>query len=202
MIHPEYKIEIVGRSVLVTDAMKRHAEEKLSKIEKFHNHIMNIHVTMDITHLTHKVTIIAKFDHFKVKAEGESNDMYASIDLAVERLESQFRRWKEKIQEHHQKKLSSIDLDVLFLKKPYYRELEEFNAEIAEESAAREKRKSELPHMTSRKKIPLKDLTADEAIMKLELSKDAFLLYRSEEDRKLKVMYRRKDGDYGIIQPE
>lgn len=202
MTNSEYNITIVGKSVLVTDAMKAHAQEKLSKIEKFHNHIMHIHVKMDIEHLTHKVVIIAKFDHFKVKAEAESNDMYVSIDLAVDRLQRQLRRWKEQIQDHSQKKLSAIDLDVLFLKKPYYRELEEFNAEIEEENAKKAKSELELPHMTGRKKIPLKELTTDEAIMKLELSKDHFLLYRSEEDRKLKVMYRREDGNYGIIQPE
>ncbi|MES2198570.1 MAG: ribosome-associated translation inhibitor RaiA [Chlamydiota bacterium] len=202
MTNPEYNITIMGKSVLVTDAMKTHAQEKLSKIEKFHNHIMNIQVKMDIEHLTHKVVIIAKFDHFKVKAEASSADMYASIDLAVERLQRQLSRWKEQIQDHSQKKLSSIDLDVLFLKKPYYREIEEFNEEIEEENAKKAKSNLELPHMTKKKTIPLKELKADEAIMKLELSKDHFLLYRSEEDRKLKVMYRREDGNYGIIQSE
>lgn len=202
MTNPEYNISIVGRSVLVTDAMKLHAQEKLSKIEKFHNHIMNIQVKMDIEHLTHKVVIIAKFDHFKVKAEAESNDMYASIDLAVDRLERQLSRWKEQIQDHSQKKLSSIDLDVLFLNKPYYRELEAINIEIEEENAKQAKKKLEPPHMTGKKTIPLKELKIDEAMMKLELSKDHFLLYRSEEDRKLKVMYRRNDGNYGIIQSE
>lgn len=48
----------------------------------------------------------------------------------------------------------------------------------------------------------LKELTREEALMKMELSRDAFLVYRSEEDRRLKVLYRRKDGNYGIIEPE
>lgn len=202
MTNPEYNINIVGRNVLVTDAMKLHAQDKLSKIERFHNHIMNIQVKMDIEHLIHKVVIIAKFDHFKVKAEAESGDMYVSIDLAIERLQRQLSRWKEQIQDHSQKKLSSIDLDVVFFQKPYIREIEEFNAEIEAENARKEKSKFEIPHITGRKKIPLKELRTDEAIMKLELSKDSFLLYRSEEDRKLKVMYRRDDGNYGIIQSE
>ncbi len=202
MINPEYNITIIGRSVLVTDAMKAHAQDKLSKIERFHNHIMNIQVKMDIEHLTHKVVIIAKFDHFKVKAEAESTDMYASIDLAIDRMQRQLRRWKEQIQSHSQKKLSTVDLDVLFFKNPYAKEIAEFNAEIEEENARKAKSKLELPHVTGRKTIPLKELSIDEAVMKLELSKDHFLLYRSEEDRKLKVMYRREDGNYGIIQPE
>lgn len=198
----DYNVHIIGRSVLVTEAMKLHAQEKLSKIDRLHNHVMDIHVTMDIEHLQHKVVIIAKFDHFKVKAEANSTDMYASIDLAVDRLQKQLKRWKERIKEHHDKKLSSIDLDVLFFKNPYYSELEEFNAEIEEENTKQAQKLLHQPQVLGRKTIPLKELKVDEAIMKLELSKDSFLLYRSEEDRKLKVMYRRKDGNYGIIQPE
>ncbi len=198
----EHKINVIGRSVLVTDAMKKHAQDKLSKIDKFHNHVMHIQITMDIEHLKHKVVIVAKFEHFKVKAEAESTDMYASIDLAVDRLQSQLRRWKDKIQDHGRKKANSVDLDVLFFSNPYVKEIEQFNAEIEAANLQAEKKRTDFPHMTKCKQIPLKELNVEEAMMKLELSKDNFLLYRSEEDRKLKVMYRRKDGNYGIIQPE
>lgn len=202
MTNESYTVTIVGRNVLVTEAMKRHAKEKLEKLERLHSHPMHITVTMDIEHMQHTVKILAKFDHFTAKTEAESTDMYVSIDKAVEKLQTKLRRWREKIRDHGKKQAVSVDLDVLFFSNPYRSELEEYNAEIAEINDCEGKKRFEVPHMTSCKKISLKELTAEEAMMKLDLSKDPFLLYRSEEDRKLKVMYRRNDGNFGIIQPE
>jgi putative sigma-54 modulation protein len=185
----------------VTEGMKNYAIDKLSKIEKFHNHIMEIHVTMDIQKLEHSVVIILRFDHFKLKVASSSTDMYASIDKAVDKLQAQIRRWKSKIQDHNKKGVSVIDMQVNVLRRPY-NDLEEINAQIEAEN-----NKTDIAEYTNPKIIgtdtrPLKTLTMEEAVMKMELSGDHFLLFRSEEDRKLKVIYRRSDGNYGIILPE
>jgi putative sigma-54 modulation protein len=193
-------IQVLGRNVLVTPAMKQHAMEKLAKIGRFQNHILDIHVTMDIENLDHKVVLVAKFDHFKIKSEGHSSDMYASIDLAIGRMQNQLRKWKDQIQDHTKKKRSMVDIEVELLEKPYS-DVEEYNAEIAEANA---KRSSEFTvgKVTGKKSMKLKELNTREAIVKMELSNDDFLVYRSEEDKKLRVIYRRKDENYGIIQPE
>ncbi len=200
---PDYslgdKIHIVGRSVQVTDAMKNHALEKFSKIERFHNHIMDIHVVMDIVHLEHTVTIVAHFDHFRMKAHASSSDMYVSIDQAIERLQSQFRRWKDRMQDYSHKRKPIVEIEIDILER-LGSDLQEFNEEIVEQN--KKSKDGTFPSVTGRRKVLLKELTANEAIMKMELSGDQFMVYRSEEDRKLKVMYRRKDGSYGIIQPE
>ncbi len=193
-----YNIQINGRHVQVTDAMKQYAETKLAKIERFHNHIMDIHVTMDIQKIEHSVTLVIKFDHFKIKSHASTTDMYASIDQAVDKLQKQIRRWKEKIQEHSNKKLSAVDIKVNVVKRPF-NELDEINAEIESERMHDIEKTLTPGHIIGEKTIPLKDLLVDEAIMKMELSGDAFLLYRSQEDRKIKVIYRRDDGNYGII---
>ena len=196
-----YNMQIIGRNVLVTEAMKQYAMDKLSKIEKFHNHIMDFHVVMDIEHLEHTVTIVVKFDHFRVKAHAKSLDMYASVDLAMDRLQAQLRRWKDKIQDHSQKKLSVVDMEVNVLEGPFS-DVDEFNAEIEAQNAEKRSKEMGVPKIRGRKTVPLKTLNTEEAIMKMELSNDQFLIYRAEEDKKLKVIYRRKDGNYGIVQPE
>ncbi len=197
----EYNIHISGRHIQVTEAMKQHAFAKLSKIERFHNRIMDVHVTMDIQKVEHSVTIIAKFEHFKIKSHATSTDMYVSIDQAVNRLQAQLHKWKDKIQEHHNKKLSTIDLKVNVVQRPRD-DLEEINEEI-ELAEKRAWEKQMLPgHLSGEKTISLKHLLTDEAIMKMELSGDHFLIYRAEEDRKIRVMYRREDGNYGIIHAE
>ena len=193
-----YNIQINGLHVQVTDAMKQHAQVKLAKIERFHSHIMDVHVTMDIQKIEHSVTIVVKFDHMKIKSHASSSDMYVSIDQAVARLQKQISRWKEKLQTHQNKKLTFTDIKVNVIQRPYD-EREEINFEI-DEGEKKEIEKRMMPgHVIGEKVIPLKDLSMDEAIMKMELSGDPFLLYRAQEDLKIKVMYRRKDGNYGII---
>jgi len=196
-----YPINIIGRNVYVTEGMKNYAIDKLSKIEKFHNHIMEIHVTMDIQKMEHSVVIILRFDHFKLKVAASSTDMYASIDKAVDKLQAQIRRWKSKIQDHHSKSVSVTDMQVNVLRRPY-NDLEEINAQIEAENNRAEIAEYMTPKIIGTDTRPLKTLTMEEAVMKMELSGDHFLLFRSEEDRKLKVIYRRSDGNFGMILPE
>jgi putative sigma-54 modulation protein len=194
-----YNISILGRSVMVTEAMKNYVWEKLTKVERLHNHIMDAHVIMDIQKLEHNVTVVLKFEHFKVKVSASSTDMYASIDKAIEKLQAKFIRWKERIQDHHKKKLSTIDMVVNIIRRPAD-DLSEINAEIEAENRIKEKRVYQAPRVIKQEKKILKTLTTDEAIMKMELSDDSFLIFRDEVDHNLKVIYRRSDGDYAIIQ--
>jgi len=196
-----YRIDILGRNVYVTEAMKNYAFEKLSKIDRFHNHVLDMHVTLDIQKLEHTVTIVLHFSHIKIKVSAASTDMYASIDKAVDKLQAQLRRWKSKIQDHHKRGVSITDMQINVLGRPYDA-LEEINAEI-EAANQRAEVEEYRPHkIIGTDSRPLKTLTMDEAIMKMELSGDEFLLFRGEEDQKLKVIYRRADGNYGIILPE
>ncbi len=196
-----YRLHITGRHVLVTEAMKNYAADKLSKVEKFQHHVIDIHITMDIQKLEHVVDIVMKFEHFKVKVHASSNDMYASIDKAIVRLQTLMRRWKDRIQDHHKKALAVVDMAVNVIKRPQD-EIAEFNQEIEAANHLAEEKELQLPRIIGNKRIPLKTLTADEALMKMELSGDTFLIFRGEEDHKLKVIYRQKDQNYGIIQVE
>lgn len=196
-----YRIDIIGRNVQVTEPMKNYAWDKLSKIERFHNHIMHVHVTLDIQKLEHICVLMLKIDHIQIKAQASSTDMYVSIDKAVDRLQNLLRRYKSRIQDHHKRALSIVDMQVNVLKKPID-EIAEINAEIEQEANRMKDMASNPPQLIGSETKPLKTLTVDEALMKMELSGDHFLIYRSEEDCKLKVLYRRTDGNYGLIQPE
>ncbi|MBY0528560.1 MAG: ribosome-associated translation inhibitor RaiA [Rhabdochlamydiaceae bacterium] len=196
-----YRIDIVGRNLDVTEPMKNYAWDKLSKIERFHNHIMYVHVTLDIQKLEHTCIIVLKIDHTKVKVQASSTDMYPSIDRAVDRLQNLLRRYKSRIQDHHKKGLAVTDMQVNVLERPYD-EIAEINDDI--EQAERQKQIDEFKaaKIIGTEVKPLKTLTAAEALMKMDLSGDSFLVFRAEEDCKLKVLYRRTDGNYGLIQPE
>jgi putative sigma-54 modulation protein len=198
-----YNINIVGKNVLVTEAMKNYAWDKLTKIERFHNRIMDAHVNMDIKRVEHSVDIILTIDHLKVKVSASSTDMYASIDKAIDKLQNTLRRWKSRIQDHHKKGVAIIDMEVNVLRRPQnYDELSEFNADIEIENKKEEEAALHIPQIIGNETRPLKMLRTDEAVMKLELSGDQFLIFRDEADQKIKVIYRRNDGDYGLIKPE
>jgi len=195
------RINILGRNVFVTDSMKDHALEKLSKIERFHNHIMDIHVTMDVQKMEQSVIILLHLDHFRVKVSASSTDMYASIDKAIEKLQAKIRRWKSRIQDHHHKARKVVDMQINVLKRPFT-DVDFINEAIEIENAAHEMEEYQAPTIIGTDSRPMKVLTTEEAIMKMELSDDGFMLFRCEEDQKLKVIYRRKDGHYGLILPE
>lgn len=200
-VNDVYDISITGRNVLVTDAMKNYAIEKISKIDRFHGRIIDVTVVMDIQRINHHIDIVLKFDAMKIKSTANTTDMYASIDKAVDRLEKQIRRYKNRIQEHHARGAKVIDMTVNVLQRPRH-EIDEINDEIESENERRFDGPLNSHAISKTEKKPLRVLRQDEAAMRFELSGDHFLIYRSEEDMKIKVIYRRADHNYGIIEVE
>ena len=127
--------------------------------------------------------------------------MYVSIDEAINRLQAVIARYKSRIQDHNKKPLSAIDMEVNVVRRPYD-ELADINDAIEAANAKEKIAEFQFPKIIGKETKPLKILTLNEAIMKMELSGDQFLVFRGEEDRKLKVIYRRTDGNYGLIFPE
>ena len=194
----EYPIHIFGRHVEVTDPMKQYAIEKLTKIERFGGKVLDATVVMDIQKLTHTVDFIIDVNNVKIKVSGQTRDMYSAIDQAIDRLVRKLSRYLEKIHEHHSKGLSAIDMHVNVI---HSEPLDEINDQIEEENLKQVESSLKSGEVVSKKTRALKTLTQPEAIMKMELSEEPFMVYRCEVDRKLKVIYRREDDrNYGIIQ--
>lgn len=196
-----YNITVTGRHFQVTDPMRDYVMEKLSKIEHFTNRIIDINVIMDIQRFNHRVDIILKSGNLKIKSSAITSDTYASIDSAVNKITEQLRRYKSRLQNHHAQGLPTMEMNVSVVR-PSREDLLDVNEEIESENY-KEMEEKYRPHtIVKQEKRPLKILNWDEAIMKMELSQDAFMVFINEQDRKLKIIYRRDDGDYGIIEPE
>ena len=99
-----YNIEVKGRHVLVTDGMKSYATDKVSKIDRFSSRIIDVIITMDIQKDEHRVDVDLKVDHIRIRSHAASGDMYASVDMAVDKLKKQLTRYKKRIQDHQAKK--------------------------------------------------------------------------------------------------
>jgi putative sigma-54 modulation protein len=193
-----YNIQITGRHVEITDSMKDYAMDKISKIERFMNRIIDINIIMDIQKLEHRVEIILKAGNTKITSRASSTDMYVSIDQAVDKLETQILRYKSRLQDHHAKGHAVLDMTVNVLSQEQMEE----DLGIDEELDHQKEFNRFKPHRVVKQETrPLKILTYEEAIMKMELSGDAFMIFKNEVDQKLKVIYRRKDGNYGVIEP-
>jgi putative sigma-54 modulation protein len=96
------RILITGRHVGVTEAMKEYAREKVSKLEKIHDRLTRLEVTMDVDHDAHRVEIVADAPRgVRLVGKAEGPDMYAAVDLAEEKLSSQLRRVKQRLTDHH-----------------------------------------------------------------------------------------------------
>ncbi len=197
----DYNLTMTCKNVEATEGLKQYLSKKLAKIEKIMPSVIDIHIKFEVQKLDQSVLITMKFSHFLVTAHASSTDLYASIDLAMDRLHLKLRRWKSKIQDHHNKKLSSVDIPVSVFEKQR-QEIEEINDAIDEQNNLEKEVFLNSPEIIKSKLRPLKILTLQEALLKMELSDDNFLVYRSEEDQKLKVLYRRRDKSYGLLQPE
>lgn len=198
--HKEYPIHLIGRHVNITDPMKKYAIDKLTKIERLGGRVVEATVIMDIQKLMHTVDFLINVNNTIIKVSGRSEDMYASIDQAIARLESKLRRYMKRLNEHHAKKLAEIDVNVNVIER--ISPLEDINDQIEEENLRQVEEELRPHQIVSKEQTRLKTLSQEEAIMKMELSEAPFMVYRGEEDRKLKVIHRREDGNYGVIEAE
>lgn len=196
-----YEIAIIGRHLEVTDAIRAYAAEKLSKIERFTERIIQATITLEVIKLQHRCDIVLTAENTRIKVHGIGESIYAAIDQATDRLRRKLNRYRTRLHEHHAKGLSTVDLEVEVVS-PSEEYLEDINDQIEEETLQRVEEELKPHEVVSRDKMLLKTLNSDEAIMKMELSSDRFMIYRNEADQKLRVIYRRDDGNFGIVEVE
>ena len=193
-----YNISLVGKHVKITPPIRDYIFEKLNKVERLTDNIIEVFVTLEVQKLSHRVTILMKFFHFQIKVKGETEEMYSAIDLATNKLCNLIRKYKKKLQDHHKKDFASVEMNVEVFERGGDL-LDEINDQIEEENRKKEEEKYKFHEIETTETMPLKTLTQEEAIMKMELSGESFLIYKGEEDQKIKVIYRREDDNFGVV---
>jgi len=201
LVQEGYNISVVGKHLQVTDAIRHYVLEKISKVERITDQIIDVMVTLDAQKLEQSCSILMNFIHFHIKVQASTDNLYAAIDKATDRLMRLIRKYKSKLQSHRFKHLSTVDIHVNVIE-PLKDDVKIINEEIEAENARKEAEKLRLHQVVAKEKMALKTLTQDEAVIKMEISDEPFLIFRSEEDQKLKVIYRRPDHNYGLVQVE
>lgn len=195
----EYHLSIVGKHVEITDAIKNYVFEKLSRIEKIADRIIDINVALDAQKLEQSCSIVMNFIHFNIKVTASTDNLYSAIDRATDRAIQLIRKYKTKLQSRRFMDLTTVDIHVNVIA-PLKDDLKIINDDILAENARKAEEEKQLHKIVAKETMPLKTLTHDEAVIKMEISDRPFMIFRSEEDQKMKVIYRRDDDHYGLVQ--
>lgn len=195
-----YAISVNSKNVSITEAIEKYVLEKISKVERFTPHILNIAVTLEVQKVTHHVSIRMKFSHFTVQVQARTENLYSAIDMAVERLIKIVQKYKKKMQSHKVKAYEKDSVKVRIIHPVSY--TEEINEQIEDETLSQEEELYKIHEVVSEETLPVKMFTQEEAALRLELSKEPFIVYKSEEDQKRKLLYKRKDKKLGLISIE
>ena len=176
---------ISGKNIEVTDALKDRIEKKLSKLERYVKMNTDVHVTLSVEKIRHIVEVTIPFYGMILRAEEASNDMYSAIDLVVDSLERQIRKFKTKIAKR------AKDAESL----RYMTFEEETQQEANQEENGEFK-------IAKTKRFPIKPMSVDEAILQMNLLGHSFFVFLNQDTDKVNVVYKRNDGAYGLIEPE
>jgi putative sigma-54 modulation protein len=179
------RLQVKGKNVEVSDSLKTYAQEKLGKLEKHLNDAARLELELAVE----KNPSIAENQIAEgtiwtkgpvLRARESSPDMRASIDLLVEKLERQARRYRDKRRRSSARGSSAaVEAETIPV--------------VAEE---------ESPVIVKTKQFAVKPMTPEEAVLQLELIGHDFFVFQNADTTDLNVVYRRRDGDYGLIEPQ
>ena len=172
-------------NIEVTDSIRSYVEEKISKLEKYftENQELTAHVNLKVyAEKTSKVEVTIPAKNITLRAEDTSQELYGSIDLVQEKLERQIRKYKTKVQ----KKRSNIATGKVF--------------ETFVELSAEEEIDEQNVEIVRTKNIDLKPMDAEEAVLQMELVDHDFFIFNDAETNATSIVYRREDGNIGLIE--
>ena len=172
------EILIRGSKVEITDSMKSYVKEKLSKLDKYLvDQKAKATVLVKVRSYTQKIEVTIPLKTLILRAEEEQEDFYAAVDLVINKLERQIRKNKAKLESRNKTKSKEFNVDDLI--------------PIEEDSS-----------IVKVKKIDVKPMNSEEAVLQMELLGHDFYVYRDSETNSVNVVYKRKEKGYGIIESE
>jgi len=172
------EVLIRGNKVEITESMSNYVKEKMSKLDKYMDtESLKANVLVKVRNYTQKIEVTIPLKTLILRAEEEQQDFYSAVDLVISKLERQIRKNKDKLIKKEKKNNKEFNFDEI----------------IPIESDEK---------VIKRKKIDIKPMDEEEAILQMELLGHNFYLYKDSESNTVSVIYKRKDGGYGIIESE
>jgi len=177
-------INVRGKNIDATPALVDYAQKKLSKLEKHFEKSTDVQVVLSVIREEHIVEVTMNLNGLILRGEESTGDMYASIDMVVDKLERQVKKYKTRMSKSKRERGARI---------------------ISEKHAAmeaEERMEDDKPQIVRTKRFPLKPMSVEEAVLQMDLLGHSFFVFTNAETEDINVVYRRKDDNYGLIEPE
>ncbi len=171
------QMTITGRNIEVTPALREYAGEKMTKIEKYLHKITGVHVILSVEKYRHIAEVTIQAYGLTLRGMEETGDMYSSIDKVMDKIGKQAKKLKDRLTD---KNKGIVDEE--------------------EVSPPGEAASGHAPKIIHSVPFDPKPMTVDEAAMQFQLKEDLFMVFLNAATDKINVLYRRKDGDLGLIE--
>ena len=178
------RVNVTFRHMENTDALRQYAEEKLQRIKKYLYSPADISVVLSVEKHRHIAEVIINAEKMTIKGKEATDDMYSAIDIVVEKIEKQAKKHKDKMVGHNKAAHRDVPPE-MNPSEPQY------SGDVSSDATIN----------IVTQTIDGKPMTAEEAAMQLDDSGREFLVFMNSESKDVNVVYRRKDGDYGLIIP-
>ena len=173
------KFIISGKNITVTEGLKTAVQDKLSKLERYFTPDTEVVVTLSVEKERQKIEVTIPTEYVLLRAEVVDQDLYNAIDLVIDKLEGQIRKYKTRLNRKSKDNKLAFNLASI-------EPLEDEEEDV----------------LVKTKTITPKPMDMEEAIMQMELIGHSFFVYRDTETDAISIVYRRNDGDYGLIETE
>lgn len=172
------KCIIRGEKIRVTSAISEYIETKISRLDKYFKlDDVTANVLVKVKGKNQSVEVTIPYDKYTLRGEETKDDLYAAIDLVVDKLEGQIRKTKSKLKKQIKKNETVLNFD--------------YELSVGEEYKNK---------IVKRKQLELKPMSEEEAILQLELLGHDFFIYKDVHTNEIDILYKRKDGNYGVIE--
>ncbi|MUK90795.1 ribosome-associated translation inhibitor RaiA [Ornithinibacillus sp. L9] len=181
------KFNIRGENIEVTGAIREYVEKKISKLERYFDTAptSEVHVNLSVYNDEQRIEVTIPMTDLLLRGEVQHKDLYAAIDLVVDKLERQIRKYKTKVNRKFRQNGAPKHIF----------------AELEKEAATNNETESDELEIVRTKRFNLKPMDSEEAILQMDMLGHTFYVYKDAVSGDTNVVYRRKDGRYGLIEP-
>lgn len=180
-------LSVSGKNVQVTPALREHSERRISKLQRYFDdgRPLRADVVISTEREHHIAEVTIQVGSLLVRGVAKTDDMYVSIDSAVDRIARQVRKYKTRINRKLQEGPKTAQA-----------------VAMATAESGTEDKEAEEPRVVRVKRFAFKPMTVDEAILQMELLGHDFFVFTEASTEEVNVLYRRRDGNYGLIEPD
>ena len=172
------QIDITFKNMDSTDALKDYASKRLSKLDKYIDRPTEVHIVLSVEKRRHKADVTVSGDGVVINAVEITEDMYSAIDMVMDKLERQVKKHKEKLQGKKVQAKTAVA-----------------------EAAAAPGEEAPMPRVIYERDYFVKPMSVEEAILQIDVAKSDFIIFHNTDSLKINMIYRRQDGDIGLVEP-